>query len=196
MSNEADYFQRLRLPQLFWNVELDKIPDKQHRVVSKYINELPKYLSRGWGLLLWGDYGSGKSGAAAVVMKFGVVPQGRTGMWVFADDIPAFVIEKTMFDDEETMYERMTSVDLLIIDELMIKRKKDSFADTVIEMLFRRRLSARKSTIFTSNISVTIIKEEYPALANVMSEAVYPIKFTGQFRTSIETQIKKDFQDE
>jgi len=190
-----EYLERMKVPKLLWLVELDRVPQKQKRIVLKYINELPKYLGLGWGLLMWGVFGSGKSGAAAVILKFGVTKQKRTGLWVFADDIPGYVIEKISFDQEETYYDRMLSVDLLVIDELLFKNKKDSFADTVVEMVFRRRLAQKKSTIFTSNIGVDTIRDEYPALHSVMTEVLYPVQFTEKFREKIAETIKRDFQN-
>ncbi len=188
-----DYLKRMNVPLNFWDVQLDCIKEPQKRVIIKYLTDFKKFLKKGYGLLLWSGYGSGKSAAAAVILRDGVALNGKTGLWIFADDIPTYIIEKTRFDEHETFYDRLLSVDLLVIDELIL-RKRDRFADTSVEMVFRRRLAARKSTIFTTNLSPEVIKEEYPALENALRESVYPVKFFGQFRDNKAALLKEELK--
>ena len=78
----------------------------------------------------------------------------------------------------------MMNVNLLVIDELILKSRKDAFSDTVVEMVVRRRLAERRATVITTNLSSDRIQMEYPAFANVLKETVFPIKFCGDFRSS------------
>lgn len=189
-----EYFQRMNIPSLYWNVSSDKIKQPQQNLVLRYIDNFLAYRKKGWGLLFWGEYGSGKSAAAAVILKEGVAINGKTGLWVFADQIPAYVIDRTKFDSQETFVERMISVDLLVIDELILHRK-DTFMDTAVEMVFRRRLSAIRPTLITSNISPKQFEENYPAMHSALTEAVFPVKFEGSFRKDSAVEMAKEFKN-
>lgn len=195
MSTEIkDYLRRMNVPALYWGVELEKVKKPQAITVSKYISNFVAYRKKGWGLLLWGQYGSGKSACAAVILKEAVIGNKMTGLWVFADQIPAYVIDRTRFDAQELWLERMISVDLLVIDELILHRK-DTFMDTAIEMVFRRRLTAQKPTIITSNISPKQFEDNYPAMHSALTEAIFPVKFEGSFRVDAAAEMAKEFKN-
>lgn len=190
-----DYLERMRVPPKFWDSQLEKISAQPKVIIDRFLSDFNAYLSRGWGLLFWGDYGTGKTAAASVMMKEGVIKNYKTGLWVFADDVASFIIDKTQFDSTESMQERMLSVDLLLIDEFLISSKRDSFKDTSLEMIFRRRVAMKKSTCFTTNLTPKMIEERYPALFNVMLECVFPVKFSEQFRKGISDDIREDLQN-
>lgn len=188
-----EYFDRMCVPLAYREISLELVREPQAKVVKKYVEGMPLFLERGIGLLFWGEYGSGKTGAAALLLKR-IAELGKTGLWVFASDIPKFVIEKTMFDPPQSFEERMLVVDLLVIDELILKSKRDAFSDTVVEMIFRRRLAERRATCITTNLSPKKLQEEYPAFANVLKESIFPVKFEGDFRSDKAKGIGEEFK--
>lgn len=189
-----DYLNRMRLPKRLWGTTIGVVQNPQRKYLEKFIANMDAFLKRGVGLLLWGDYGRGKSSAGAVLLQ-SIADRGRTGLFVYADDITGYVINKTAFDADMTMIERMMTVDLLVIDDFTIA-KKDSFADSKFEMIFRRRTSEMKSTIITTNLSPTFIKENFPALFAVMIEVLFPVRFDGMnLRESSRDGISGEFEN-
>lgn len=95
-----------------------------------------------------------------------------------AEHVAGYVIEKTRFDEDETYEERMGTADLLVIDEVVL-HDTDTFRDHVIETVFRNRVREQKSTIVTTNLSPEEFQKQYPALGEVMVEAVVPVNVRG-----------------
>tara|TARA_B100000809_G_scaffold250350_2_gene282707 strand:- start:1062 stop:1658 length:597 start_codon:yes stop_codon:yes gene_type:complete len=189
-------FQRMRIPPKYWDADITKVGDPQNKYIIRYVRGLFDALDKGWGLLMWGEYSSGKTATSCAIMKAVSVIK-KTALFVTANDIPKYLIEKTIFDSQESMEERMISADLLVIDELILHSVDDStFRDTCLETILRRRLGAKKSTIFTSNLSVEVIKDRFPAFSSVMTEAIFPIQFFGAFREEKSQQIAKFLLEE
>lgn len=193
-SSYDDYYMRMLIPMAFRSAELVRIPAPQSRVIRQYIENFKMYRVKGWGLMLWGNFGSGKTASGCVILKEAVVRNQMTGLWILASDIPKFVIEKTVFDKDQSMIERIESVDLLVIDEVIL-HQGDKFTDIVVESVLRKRIGCCLPTCLTTNLSPDQFKSAYPALANVMTEAVWPVRCEGNFRNEIKSDIEKAFKE-
>ena len=187
-----EYFESMRVPPRFRGVSFEQIPERERKVVLNYAKNLPTCLKKGWGLLLWGNYGYGKSAAACCLLQT-IAELGKTGLFTVFDDLAGYIINKEHYDEEETYVERLLRVDLLVIDEVILS-SRDSFKDTCVESIFRKRLNNFKSTVFTSNLNPKQISENFPALSAVMKEVILPVKFdTLNFRDSSAKEIEKFF---
>ena len=172
--------------------EIPQYPYKA--IVAKYVEKLADQVRKGIGLILWGPYGSGKSAIGCILLKALFVKTGQIGLWVRATDIPSFVIEKTSFDSVETYKDRMASVPLLVIDELIV-RGNDRFRETVVEDLIRERTNEGLATIITTNLPPSELRKRYPALAAVLQECSLPIKVHGcDFRKSKRVSLEREFK--
>ena len=189
-----EHMERMRIPRLHHACTLQAIPDTcQHKAHAlSYIDALGDNLRDGVGLMLFGDYSSGKSGLGSILLK-AAASLGKIGLWIRATEIPGFYINSTQFDEHHSMIERAVTVPLLVVDEVILFGDK---RDWHFERLMRDRIGTKRATVCTTNLSPQKVKSQYPALAAVMQEAVIPIHVAGHdFRADIRDRIKEDFED-
>jgi len=168
------------MPKLHWEASIDKIPDLPYKLtVLKYLGSIKERMVEGQGLLLHGPYSSGKSAIAAICLKTALLLQfPKIGLWIKAKALPDYIINKTRFDDAFTMYSRAKSVPLLVIDEIQL-RKNLGYTENMAEDLIRERIDKQLATIITTNHSLSTIRDEYPALYEILQEGVLPLKIEG-----------------
>lgn len=187
---EADLV-RMRLPDRFWEAQLDEVWDgsgldapSPRKVCEKYLDALPEMMAAGHGLLLWGDNGRGKTCMAAVIGKE-ARRQGHTVLFLEAASLKTVVVSNDAFDDDQTVWERALSVDLLILDDLG-KGVQDSkgFGERLLDELIRFRAAHAKPIIITTNMNP---REQLPealkkSTAHSLKECVLPVMVQGPDR--------------
>jgi DNA replication protein DnaC len=186
-----DILKRMCIPDVHLNAKMSSIPDvcKHKKIISKYILNLKTNLDKGRGLYLFGDYGNGKSAISCIILKY-VGLAGKTGIFVKANDVAKYIIEKIEFEDKVSYEDRMLSVDVLVLDDLIVGVDK---REIYIEHLVRKRIDNKKVTIITSNQIPTELSIKYPALAAVSLECIIPVKIDGHnFRRDIASDIKQE----
>lgn len=193
---KIELLERMEVPPLHYYAGVSDIPDdcphKKHLIT--YLNNFVDNINQGRGFLFHGDYGQGKSAAACILLKAAAVMK-KTGLFIMCGKLSHLIWKDISFDEEQSYYERILAVDLLVLDELIFF---DNKSDYLIEQIIRERLNLMRSTIITTNLPIkgpNSISEKYPALTNVMTEYVLPVRFSGHnFRESLAEDIKKDFQ--
>lgn len=186
------HIDRMRIPQRFWFVERREIIPEVLGIIDKYIRNLDQNLDNGEGLLMWGPNGTGKT-SAAVFIGLEVRRRGATVYFVQAERLRASVLEREMFDDEQTLMERARVVDFLILDDLGKEHPGETgFSERLFENLFRERSAAKKTTIVTTNLSVEVLKKTYVrSLLEVIRETLYPLEFEGEnLRKAVEADLR------
>jgi len=178
-SLDAADMLRARIGRAYWATSFDKIPRKlEHRVpLGEFIKNVHEHHEAGEGLLMFGDYGSGKTSGGVLILKE-VIARGGTALMTPSERISSAVIEKTTFDGEETIWERMQDVDMLLIDDLRREHVKD-FGRSVIESLIRRRYDQRLPTLVTTNADMDELVRRYEAAMAALGERCQPILFDG-----------------
>lgn len=153
--------RRMNVGKRFWNVALEKIPDQAtyKQELTAYIERLKPAIEGGYGLMLNGPYRQGKTSSAVILMK-AVVAHGGTAFFIRADEVAGVVIEKTRFDEDQTMEERMRSVDLLVIDDLGTDTTREVGAG-LMERLIRWRYDTKKSLVVTANKSMEELARKF-----------------------------------
>ena len=146
---------RMNIGRRWWGCMLSKIPDglSYKGVLTKYIADVADHVRNGRGLLFWGDFSSGKTGASVIVAK-AVVCHGGTAYFLPISELSDSKIEKRMFDEEEgtTVWDRVCKVDLLILDDLGSEHIGASqWGKSLVERIIRLRSNKTKSTICTIN---------------------------------------------
>ena len=145
----------VRLPRRYWRATLDGVQEGVHKeVLSRFLGNMKAMMASGYGLLLWGSNGVGKTSIAAVIAK----EAKRAGYSVYftrAADYRDDVFTGAMFDSELTVRQKARSVDLLVLDDLG-KEGKDASgsAERCYEDLVRSRTADLKSTVMTTNLTV------------------------------------------
>lgn len=183
VSNEI--LLRMRIPKVAWPATFEQVSLSLQPAIKKYIEDSKNMLEHGYGLFVEGAFGSGKTCAAVVVLK-NIAAQLHTGLFVKAEAIPKYIIEPVAFDEEATMEQRMQSVELLVVDEVIYRG--DRFPDQTLELVVRRRAEEMKSTIITTNQPPSLFAAKMPALHDVICGTMLQIKCT-------EASRRKDQQD-
>jgi DNA replication protein DnaC len=130
--------------------------------VRKFIEELDQRLDSGKGLWLFGDTGTGKTTLAMLISK-SALEQGRS---VAIYSLPKLLarIRRTYDsapggDSYLQFFERLTSVDLLHIDDLGAEKR----SDWVLEQLYalvNERYEAQRSVLITTNLPHDELEEQ------------------------------------
>jgi DNA replication protein DnaC len=147
------------IPPRYRGVSLDRppvtdLPDIAVQPVKRFIRELDDKLRDGAGIWFMGDIGTGKTTLAMLVSKQAI----DAGHSVAIYSMPKLLarIRQTYQADEDgdsyfRFFERLTSVDLLHIDDVGAEKQ----TDWVIEQLYalvNERYEKKRSIMFTTNV--------------------------------------------
>ncbi len=163
---------RTVLPTKYQGVSFDRPPiadmarDPQTRgvveAVRSYIDELDAKIADGRGLWLEGDVGTGKTTLAMLVSKRAI----EAGHSAAIYSLPRLLarIRRTYDGDSSELsylefFRRLTSVDLLHIDDLGAEKR----SDWVLEQLYAivdERYATNRSMIVTTNMQVAELEEQ------------------------------------
>lgn len=148
---DVNAFKLLRVGKRYWDVDLSKVPeDRSYKLrIFAYDHKLLENIKNGIGLVLFGDYRTGKTSIGSWLLRR-VYEEGGTALFVRYDEITTSVLEKTGFSDRESLYQRMINVDLLMIDDVGTGNLND-LVKGMFEMVCRKRYDNNKSTILTTN---------------------------------------------
>jgi DNA replication protein DnaC len=166
---------RTVLPAKYQGVGFDRPPisdmarDPQKQAVldavRTYIDELDAKIAEGRGLWLEGDVGTGKTTLAMLVSKKAI----EAGHSVAIYSLPRLLarIRRTYDADARELsylqfFERLTSVDLLHIDDLGAEKR----SDWVLEQLYAivdERYATNRSIVVTTNMEVAALEDQIGA---------------------------------
>jgi len=176
--------ERMWLPRRFWEANFERISEGGHKaVLESYLRGIERALSKGFGMILWGNNGVGKTAAAALCLKQ-ARRWGATGLFLTANQYVGAVMSRRAFDDAQTVEQRARSVDLLVFDDVGKEAMhKDLLHDGVVailEDLLRSRSSNMKSTILTMNIDMGRMEERYgKSFSRLMQESAVMVEMVG-----------------
>jgi DNA replication protein DnaC len=160
------------IPPRYRGVSFDRPPvsdmarDLQTKIavneVRAYVDDLDSRLGEGRGLWLFGDTGTGKTTLAMLISK-AALEAGRT---VAIYSLPKLLARiRRTYDSEPggdsylSLFEKLTSVDLLHIDDLGAEKR----SDWVLEQLYalvNERYEAQRSILITTNLPHPELEEQ------------------------------------
>jgi DNA replication protein DnaC len=181
------HLSRMRVGRRWWDCTVDAIPDglAYKEVLKKYLSRLTDHVRAGRGLLFHGEYSTGKTGAAVIIAK-ATVMYGGTAFFVPTTDLSDVKIDGTMFDANQTIWQRMRSVNLLVLDDLGSEHQSE-WAKSLVERIIRIRSDHQRVIIATTNRPLKSLAETYgPAMA-VISSIMLPVEVSGKNWRSNET---------
>ena len=130
--------------------------------VRRFVEDLDNRLAAGRGLWLFGDTGTGKTTLAMLISKAAL----EAGKSVAIYSLPKLLarIRRTYDsapggDNYLSFFERLTSVDLLHIDDLGAEKR----SDWVLEQLYalvNERYEAQRSVLITTNLQHEALEEQ------------------------------------
>jgi len=182
------HVERMNLPRRFWNVRLDQISEGIRDHVAAYLKDLDGNLDRGEGLLFWGNNGVGKTSVAALI-GMEARRRGASVFFTTAESLRQAVLNRTMFDEDQSIDDRARAVDVLILDDLGKEHPGETgFTERLFENLIRERSASKRTTIITTNLPLSSSKKGaaslmsvyIPSMMEVMKETLLPLKFVGE----------------
>ena len=185
----AKDMHRMLIPQRYWECTLDGISNEADGILSpqeiarRYLSKLDEFMTRGDGLLLWGANGRGKTGIGVVLAKW-ARRCGYKVLFMESAELKRCVVERVAFDDDETMWERASAVDLLVLDDLG-KGTQDSkgFGARIVDQLIRHRVANRRATVITTNMDLDQLSESMKtSTMHSLKESIVPCEIRGEDR--------------
>ncbi|MGZ8665484.1 MAG: ATP-binding protein [Solirubrobacterales bacterium] len=155
------------LPPRYRGVSFERPPVTQIdamvvRIVRGWVDELESNLATGRGLWLMGDTGTGKTTLAMLVSRMAL----ESGHSVAIYSLPKLLARiRRTYDSEPggdsylAFFERLTSVDLLHIDDLGAEKR----SDWVLEQLYalvNERYEAERSMLVTTNLDQEELEQQ------------------------------------
>lgn len=179
---------RMMIPRRYWGATFGEISDggdnSPKKIAHRYISKLSDMVVRGVGLILWGKNGRGKTGLAVVIGKE-ARRRGFSVLYAECADLKRCVIDRVAFDEDQSMWERARSVDMLILDDLG-KGTQDSkgFGARLMDELIRHRNANRRATFITMNMNPRDqLKEELKtSTVQSLKECCIPCEIKGPDR--------------
>ncbi len=175
-------FKRALIPENHWDCRLSEIPDtvpyKQY--IVEYTENIIANVQNAKGLFIWGDFGTGKTGIAAIICK-AALNKGIVPLWIPAERVPSYMCDEIYFDNDTLMKDRLFEVPLLVMDDLRLREQinlKSDWIERWIEGVIRRRMDARKTTIITSNNNPADLAK-LKAVHAICSEAMTFVEVRG-----------------
>jgi DNA replication protein DnaC len=159
------------IPRKYRGVSLDRPPISDmaaHRAqapvyeaVKEFVEQVGRRLDDGEGLWLMGDVGTGKTTLAMLVSKAAVEAERTVAIY----SLPRLLARIRRTYDAEAgepyldFFERLTSVDLLHVDDLGVEKR----SDWVLEQLYaivNERYEAQRSMVVTTNLDQAALEEQ------------------------------------
>jgi DNA replication protein DnaC len=155
------------IPRKYRGVSFDRspvtdMPEPQVRIVRRFVAALEENLDGGRGLWLHGQVGTGKTTLAMLVSR-AALDAGRS---VAIYSLPKLLARiRRTYDSEPggdsylAFFERLTSVDLLHIDDLGAEKR----SDWVLEQLYalvNERYESQRSMLVTTNLDQQELEEQ------------------------------------
>lgn len=188
--------KRANIPELYWNASMAEIPDnlKYKKRIQNYLESIEKMMKDGINLYLWSiDYGTGKTSIASIIAKE-ALRYGYTAFFEESGMLKSSIINKESFEEGTTVESRISSVDLLILDDLGKEyRTSSGYSENFLQTLLRNRVQNKKAVIITGNIHPENIEKIYGKdfLALVL-ESTIPIEISGHdYRRSRAKELNK-----
>ncbi len=191
--------QRINLGRRYWDATLSQIPDScgYKHSLTRWIGSIEENIQDGIGMLLFGEYGVGKTAGAAILCK-AVVAHGGTALFCTGADLKRWTIDKPAFDEEQTYADRVRKVDLLAIDDP--ERGGDTaWTKATVEETVRARTAANRATVIATNLVPGTSLNDFfgEGLMQILLEAVHPCKCEGKsWRQEKKAEIKARMEGE
>ena len=192
------------LPRDFWYIQTKDVTVNAsvfEEYIKKYVKKLSIAHKNGYGLLLTGSNGVGKSTFLSYIGANAI----RQGKSVYYTTMPQLDYDmKLGFEDNKakSRLEVMLTSDFLILDEMNKEVFKDlekpTWFKTQVERLLKRRFDECKPVLMASNARLSVISATYgPTVASMISGKYQVVLMEpGDARPKLSLKMKKDMNFE
>lgn len=186
------------IPRDFWRYTPDDVHsnvEQFQQLVAPYIDRLSKALKGGYGLMLLGDNGVGKTMFMCLVMAE-AIRRGFSTYYTTLLDLDHHIkrgFNKPSIQDRLDWY--LTS-DFVALDELGKEQFKagDSFARTQVERILKRRFDDSMPTLIATNASLDELEGIYGATLSSILTGKYTVvqMDPGDYREQLAARMRQD----
>lgn len=189
--------ERMQIPKRFWKVSFGEISEGNHKgIIRRFLQGIVRAMLEGYGIILWGDNDCGKTSAAVVIMK----EARRIGyhcLFVRSSQYRQQVMNKAVFDENFSLQDWCTDVDLLVVDDIGKEpgsKESSGGSERMLEDLLRERSSNMKSSIITMNSDPSKLEERYSkSLKSLMRENFVSVHLDGPSKRTEKTKTMSEF---
>lgn len=185
------------VPRLFWDVSADQIKYNTaafRQVVMVYCKKMKVALARGYGLLLTGDNGAGKTIFISYIQTQ-ALKRGRSVYYTTLTRLDADIKRGFRDPQADRRLRYMLEADIIAVDEVGKEGyKQDSWLNTQFEDILKSRYDNGEPVLLASNLSVEDIVKMYGPSVESMLEGKYTkVPLTaGDFRKTSRDRMKQE----
>ena len=164
----------------------------QLETCHRYAEHWDTVRENNFGLLLWGNVGTGKSYLAACIANALIEKEVSVRMLNFGQILNAG------FEEKARILEGLSRYGLLILDDFGMERSTE-YGQEIVFQVIDNRYQCRKPMIITTNLSLNSLKSpkdlEHERIYGRILEACIPIHFGGEnLREKARLQKVRDFK--
>lgn len=170
--------------RLGW-ADFEHIPLAAVDMAMEYLDHADRFVASGFGLVIHGDKGNGKTLLSNLIVKELVAKGFDCYANTFSSMIDTFADGWRDKDDRKWFSQRVRNADVLLIDDLFRERNKGvgSVGENALEETLRHRVARSKPTIITMNPDPAEIEKGYGAhTVSLLSERARVYAFHGPDR--------------
>lgn len=180
--------QRMNIGRRYWNAQMATFPEsKAKELFRHYMTSLSEQYEQGWGLFIYGPNGVGKTYATCAMLK-DIEQRGYSTYCILADELKAAYIDGSRFDADNSIIQRVQSVDFLLIEDLgkEYNGNGSGFAELCFENLIRKRCREMLPTFITTNLTRAAFQERYKqSAASLAMECMIAVEIQGDDRRAL-----------
>ncbi len=184
---------RMNIGRRYWSAEMSQVEESPAKTIfRRYAQDLTTNYDQGWGIFLYGSNGIGKTYTACAFLKE-IQKRGYSTYCVLADVLKVAYIDGQRFDQDNSVVQRVESVDFLLLEDLgkEYSGKGSGFAELCFENMLRKRSRECLPTIVTTNLSPKAFQERYKqSAASLAMECMVACQMKGADRRKVAGSVK------
>ena len=168
------------------------------RTTDAYLENHANFVSRGIGLLLHGDVGTGKTMAATLLLKDLVKRRYNCFATTFSSMVEMFTAG--WYSPEERSYfeSKIVRSDVLLLDDLgKEQRTKTKLSESTFDHVLRQRVQSGRPTLLTTNMTKGELSEGYgKAILSLLREVSIAYEVQGSdYRPQSNQRMMREVQN-
>lgn len=195
-------YKSLKNQQIYGKIVLDVVADTKielrSEIINPYVRQIKKALKKPYGFLFLGKNGTGKTFVGLKILYYAIV----SGFTAHNIELSEFLrLSRKEFDggeDLSSLVGEISSVDMLMIDEIGNESKLSNYVISEFKSLLKRRIDLNRPTILISNYSYDEFSTAYGVSIHNLIQAyfkVYDFSTTADVRkTKCGTEMEEFFK--